>query len=121
MKQEFDRTDRLEKFRDAINAQAKLYCGVDNAYDREKAADFLQQLVKSWRMDADSVITTMTRETQDIVDKQLRQYVIRFLELEQIPFDEAEIKRRWDVLTVEQKNEVVDGIINHMDKYKKQN
>lgn len=61
MKQDFHRQDRLEEFRVALNYEAKLLCGVDEAYDVEKAADFLQQLSKSWKMSEDDVITITTQ------------------------------------------------------------
>lgn len=118
MKQEFD---RLEEFRKAINYEAKLYCNVDEAYTREKAAEFLQQLTKSWKMNAEDVITVTTQRVCDTIDKQLRDYVLRFMDLEKIPYSEQGIKQRWEALTSREKNEVIDGIINYMNKHRKQN
>ena len=67
MKQDFHRQDRLEEFRAALNYEAKLLCGVDEAYDMDKAADFLQQLSKSWKMSEDDVITITTQRVGDMV------------------------------------------------------
>lgn len=118
MKQEFD---RLEEFRKAINYEAELYCNVDEAYTREKAAELLQRLVKSWKMKEDDVITVTTQRVCDTIDKQLRNYVLRFMDLARIPYSELEIKQRWEALTTQEKDVVLNGIINHMDKYRKQN
>ena len=115
MKQEFD---RLEEFRKAINYEAKLYCNVDEAYTREKAAELLQQLTKTWKMTEDDVITVTTQRVCDTIDKQLRNYVLRFMDLEKIPYSEQEIKQRWEVLSNIEKNEVVDGVINYLDAQK---
>jgi len=121
MKQGFHRQDKLEEFRRAVNFEAKLYCNVDEAYDSEKAADFLQQLSKSWKMSEDDVITTMVQSVEDTIDKQLRMYVLRFLDIMGIPHSPEKIKKRWGELSQEAKNEVTDGIINYMDEHKKQN
>lgn len=118
MKQEFD---RLEEFRKAINYEAKLYCNVDEAYTREKTAELLQRLAKSWKMNEDDVIAVTTQRVCDTIDKQLRNYVLRFMDLESIPYSELEIKQRWEALTTQEKDAVLNGIINHMDKYRKQN
>ena len=72
MKQEFD---RLEEFRKAINYEAKLYCNVDEAYTREKAAELLQQLTKSWKMNEEDVITVTTQRVCDTIDKIGRAHV----------------------------------------------
>lgn len=119
MKQEFDRRSRLEEFRRAINYEAKLYCNVDEAFSQGKAADFLQQLTKSWQMSEDDVIATQIKDVQDTIDKQLRQYVIRFLKLQQIPFDEAEVKQRWDTLSDKEKDEIADGVLAYMQEREK--
>lgn len=116
MKQEFD---RLEEFRKAINYEGKLYCNVDEAYTREKAAELLQQLVKSWKMDEENVITVTTQRVCNTIDKQFRDYVLRFMDLERIPYSEQEIKRRWEALTTQEKDVVLNGIINYIDKYRK--
>lgn len=113
--------DKLEEFRLALNVEAKSACGVENAFSREEAEATLQRLIKSWRMDKDRVIATMVHMAQGTLDKQFRSYVLRFLELEKIPYSEQEIKQRWETLTSKEKNEVLDGIINHMDKYRRQN
>ena len=114
MKQDFHRQDRLEEFRSALNYEAKLLCGVDEAYDMEKAADFLQQLSKSWKMSEDDVITITTQRVGDTIDRQLRMYVLRFLSMMEIPHSPEKIKERWETLPPEAKNEVVDGIISHL-------
>jgi len=85
MKQDFHRPDKLEEFRRAVNFEAKLFCNVDEAYDLKKAADFLHQLSKSWKMSEDDVITTMVKSAEDMIDKQLRMYVLRFLDMMKIP------------------------------------
>lgn len=118
-KHEFDRLDRLEEFRKAINYEAKLYCGVDEAFSREKAADFLQQLAKSWKMNEDDVIATTTQRVRGTIDKQLRNYVLRFLNVMKIPFSEEKIKERWEALSDAEKNEVVDGVISYLQENKK--
>ena len=117
MKQEFDRADRLEEFRRAINYEAKLYCNVDDAFDREKAADFLQQLVKSWTMNEDYVITVTTQRVCDTINKQLRNYVLQFADAMGIPFDEAKIKHRWETLSAKDRNEAVDGVISYLQEH----
>lgn len=117
MKESFH--SRLIEFRDALNAEAKLCCNVDNAYDLDKAADFLQQLSKSWKMSEDDVITITTQRVGDMVDKQLRMYVLRFLDMMKIPHSEERIKERWGTLSTEEKDEVVDGVIDYMQRNKR--
>jgi len=119
MKQDFDRADRLEKFRRAINYEAKLYCNVDEAFSIEKAADFLQQLTRSWRMNDNEVIAATTQRVRGTIDKQLREYVLQFADEMKIPFDEAEIKQRWDTLTDEEKSEIADGMLAYMQEHEK--
>lgn len=114
MKQEFDRRRRLEEFRRAVNYEAKLYCNVDEAFSQEKAADFLQQLTKSWKMDEDDVITVTTQRVCDTIDRQLRNYVLQFADAMGIPFNEAEIKQRWETFSAKDKNEAVDGVISYL-------
>ena len=121
MKPLFDKTDKIEKFQKAINYEAKLLCNVDEAFTREKAADLLQRLVRSWQMDEYDVTMTTIQSVQDTIDKRLRGYVLRFMDLEKIPYSEQEIKQRWETLTSQEKNEVIDGIINHMNEHRKQN
>lgn len=121
MKQAFHRPDKLEEFRTALNYEAKLLCGVDEAYDLEKAADFLQQLSKSWKMSEDDVITITTQRVGDTIDKQLRMYVLRFMDMMEIPYSEEKIKERWGTLSAEAKSEVVDGVIDYMQRNKKDN
>ena len=118
MKPLFDKTDKIEKFQKAINYEAKLLCNVDEAFTREKAADLLQRLVRSWQMDEYDVTMTTIQSVQDTIDKRLRGYVLRFMDLEKIPYSEQEIKRRWEVLSNIEKNEVVDGVINYLDAQK---
>lgn len=117
MKHQFDRLDKLEEFRRAINYEAKLYCNVDEAFDREKAADFLQRLVKSWKMNEDDVITVTTQRVSDTIDKQLRNCVLQFADAMGIQFDESEIKQRWETLSTKDKNEVVDGVISYLQEH----
>ena len=95
MKQAFDRPtpERLKEFKDAINAETLLFCNVKDAYDDEKALAFLERLTVSWRMSTDRVITEMVSFVCDGLDKRLRYYVMQFLKLQQIPFDEEEVKR----------------------------
>ena len=119
MKQDFDKLDRLEEFRRAINYETKLYCNVDEAYDREKAADYLQRLAKSWRMAADDVISATINNVMDTLDKQFRMYVLRFLDMLKIPHSKEQIKERWANLSTAEKNEVIDGVINYMQRNKK--
>ena len=119
MKQDFHRQDRLEEFRSALNYEAKLLCGVDEAYDMEKAAEFLQQLSKSWKMSEDDVITITTKRVGDTIDKQLRMYVLRFLDVMKIPHSKERIKERWGTLSTEEKDEVVDGVIDYMQRNKR--
>lgn len=114
IKQGFHSQDKLEIFKDALNIQAKLYCNVDNAFDLEKAADYLQQLTKSWRMAEDDVITTMVNNVKDILDKQSRMYVLRFLDIMRIPYSKEQIKERWRSLSAEDKREVTEGIISYL-------
>ncbi len=118
MKQDFHRQDKLEEFRTAINYETKLLYGVDEAYDPEKAADFLQQLSKSWKMSPDDVITITTQRVGDTIDKQLRDYVLRFADMMGIRFNEAEIKQRWETLSAKDKNYTVDGVISYLKKHK---
>lgn len=82
MKPLFDKTDKIEKFQKAINYEAKLLCNVDEAFTREKAADLLQRLVRSWQMDEYDVTMTTIQSVQDTIDKRLRGYVLRFMDLE---------------------------------------
>lgn len=117
MKQEFD---RLEQFRMMLNAQAKICCNVGEAYDREKAADFLQQLTQSWKMGENDVIATITKEVLDIVDKKTCYYVVQFLRLQQISFNEAEVKQRWNTLSGKEKNEIANDVLAYMQGLKKQ-
>ncbi len=119
MKQDFDRVDRLEKFRRAVNYEAKLYCNVDEAFSIGKAADFLQQLTRSWRMNEDEVIAATTQRVRGTIDKQLREYVLQFADAMKIPFDEAEIKQRWDTLTDEEKSKIADGMLAYMQEHGK--
>ena len=110
--------DRLSEFRAALNIQAKLYCNIDNAYSMEKAEDYLNQLAKAWKMDIDSVITVMVKETRDLVDKRFRMYVLQFLDMMKIPHSEGQIKERWANLSIAEKNEVIDGVIDYMQRNK---
>lgn len=84
MKQQFDRPtpERLEEFKDAINAETRLFCNVKDAYDDERALAFLEQLTVSWKMSADRVITQMVSSVRDGLDKRLRYYVLRFADAE---------------------------------------
>ncbi len=120
MKQAFHNQDKLEEFRRAINYEVKLYCGVDEAYDSEKAADFIQQLSKSWKMSEDDVISTMVQSVKDTIDKQSRMYVLRFLDMMKIPHSSEKIKERWGELSQAAKDEIVDGTINHLGRQKGQ-
>ncbi len=120
MKQDFDRVDRLEEFRRAINYEAKLYCNADEAFSKKKAADFLQQLTRSWRMNEDEVIAATTQRVRGTIDRHLRKYVLQFADAMNIPYDEVEIKQRWNTLSEEDRNDVVDGVIAYLDKQKGQ-
>ena len=111
--------DRLSEFRAALNIQAKLYCNIDKAYSMEKAEDYLNQLAKAWKMDTDSVISAMVKETQGIVDKRFRLYILQFLNMMKIPHSEEQIKEQWGTLSVAEKNEVVDGIIDYLQRNKR--
>lgn len=110
-KKTIKQSDKLRAFRDALNYEAKLYCNVDDAYDMEKANDFLNQLTKSWKMDADSVIANTIKRVQDILDKQSRMYVLRFLDMMNIPYSKEEIKDRWEHLSDAEKDKVIKGVI----------
>lgn len=78
MKQKFDKPtpERLKVFKDAINADARLFCNVKDAYDDERALAFLERLTVSWRMSADHVITQMVSSVRDRLDKRLRYHVL---------------------------------------------
>lgn len=113
MKQEFDRPtpERLREFKDAINAETLLFCNVKDAYNDEKALAFLERLTVNWRMSTDRVITEMVSSVCDGLDKRLRYYVMQFLKLQQIPFDEAEAKQKWATLSDDEKSKIVEGVI----------
>jgi len=122
MKQEFDKPtpERLKAFKDTINAETRLYCNVQNAYDDERALAFLEQLTVSWKMSADRVITKMVSSVRDELDKQLRYHVLQFADAVGIKYDKDKIIRRWNTLTDAEKNEIADGIIDYLNKHKKQ-
>lgn len=71
-------------------------------------------------MNEDEVIAATTQRVRGTIDKQLRKYVLQFADAMKIPFDVAEIKQRWNTLSAEDKNEVVDGVIAYLDKQKGQ-
>lgn len=120
MKHQFDSLtpERLKAFKDAINAETQLLCNVKDAYDDEKALAFLEQLTVSWKMSTDRVITEMVSSVRDGLDKRLRYYVLQFLKLQQISFDEEEVKQKWATLSDDEKNKIVEDIIAYMKQQK---
>ena len=121
MKRQFDRPtpERLKEFKDAINAEARLFCNAKDAYDDEKALAFLEQLTVSWKMSTDRVITEMVSSVRDGLDKRLRYRVLRFADAVGIKYDKGKIMRRWDTLTDAEKNGIADEIIDYLNKHKK--
>lgn len=123
MKHQFDKpsSERLKEFKDAINAETRLFCNVKDAYDDEKALAFLERLTVSWRMSTDRVITEMVSSVCDGLDKRLRYYVMQFLKLQQIPFDEEEVNQKWATLSGDEKNKIVENVIAYIKQQKEQN
>lgn len=122
MKPKFDKPtpERLKEFKDAINAETRLFCNVKDAYDDDKALAFLERLTASWKMSTDHVITEMVSSVRDGLDKRLRYHVLQFADAVGIKYDKDKIMRRWNTLTDAEKNEIADGIIDYLNKRKKQ-
>lgn len=122
MKHQFDRPtpERLKEFKDAINAETRLLCNVKNAYDDEKALAVLEELTMSWKMSTDRVITEMVSFVRNGLDKRLRYHVLQFADAVGLEYDKDKIMRRWNTLTDTEKNEIADGIIDYLNKCKKQ-
>ena len=120
MKQKFDKPtpERLKVFKDAINAEARLFCNVKDAYDDERALAFLERLTISWRMSADQVITQMVSSARDGLDKRLRYHVLQFADSVGIRYNKEQIMLRWNTLTASEKDEIATGIIDYLNMHK---
>ncbi len=120
MKQKFDKPtpERLKVFKDAINVEARLFCSVKDAYDDEKALEFLKRLTVSWKMSTDQVITQMVSSARDGLDKRLRYHVLQFADMVGIKYDKEQIMLRWNTLTASEKDEIATGIIDYLNKHK---
>lgn len=121
MKHRFDKPtpERLKEFKDAINAETRLFCNVKDAYDDDKALAFLEQLTMNWKMSTDRVIAKMVSSVYSGLDKRLRYYVLQFADAVGIKYDKDKIMQRWDTLTDAEKNEIADGVINYMDEHQR--
>ena len=112
MKSGFDKTDKSEIFRRSMNILAKLNCNVSDAYDEERAAEYLKQLSQHWHQDEGYVIMAVAQMAQSQVDAQLRYLAHKAVEKLQLPITEEEFRENWENLSKEKKMGLVDGVIN---------
>ena len=117
MKQGFD---KLEAFRCSLNALVKLYCNISDAYDKRKAEEVLQSLVKQWHRDENYVIMAITQKAQTTVDARLRYMVQQVVEKLQLPITQEEFRKKWENLSNEEKMELVDSTISFLQEIKKE-
>lgn len=112
MKSEFDKTDKIAAFRCSINILTKLNCNVPDAYDEERAAEYLKQLSQHWHQDEDRVILTVAQMAQSQVDARLRHMVQQAIESLHLPITADDFRAKWNGFSREEKIGLVDEIIS---------